>query len=257
MKEEAIETKLDAIESDWAARNLVRGVCVRVCVEGRMCCTCVRVHACAPSVFFACARCPNTPPKHPSTRKKQQQPRTPPTRKKKTFAEYKARGSVVLKAAETAELIEALEESQMSLGGMATNRYSAPFCERVGAWAGRLGTVSEVLEQWLAVQAMWQYMEAVFSGGDIVKQLPAEAKRFATIDKNFVKVGGGVWGVCVWCVLCVVCCVLCVLLCVCLGALRGGARRRVVGRRPGQHPSPSRPQSNTRPPNTPQQPRRS
>ena len=32
--------------------------------------------------------------------------------------------------------------------------------------------MSETLEQWLMVQSMWQYMEAVFSGGDIVKQLP-------------------------------------------------------------------------------------
>lgn len=88
---------------------------------------------------------------------------------------------------ETSEVIEALEDSQMALGGMASNRYAAPFRDGVAAWLGRLGVVGEQLEAWLAVQALWMYMEAVFSGGDIVKQLPAEAKRFQNIDKNFMK----------------------------------------------------------------------
>lgn len=39
-----------------------------------------------------------------------------------SFADYKTRGPVILKSSDTAELIEKLEDSQMSLGSMATNR---------------------------------------------------------------------------------------------------------------------------------------
>ena len=94
----------------------------------------------------------------------------------------------VVQASETAELVEKLEDSQMTLGSMASNRYSAPFREDVNGWITKLSTVSEIVEQWLMVQSMWMYMEAVFSGGDIVKQLPLEAKRFQNIDKSFMKV---------------------------------------------------------------------
>lgn len=71
---------------------------------------------------------------------------------------------------------------------LTTPRYSAPFREEVNGWIVKLSTVSEIIEQWLMVQSMWMYMEAVFSGGDIVKQLPQEAKRFQNIDKNYMKV---------------------------------------------------------------------
>ena len=78
---------------------------------------------------------------------------------KLAFAEYKTRGPVILKSSDTAELIEKLEDSQMQLGSMATNRYSAPFREEVQSWIVQLSTVSEIVEQWLMVQNMWMYME--------------------------------------------------------------------------------------------------
>ena len=105
-----------------------------------------------------------------------------------SFVDYKKRGPVILKGSEIAEVIEKLEESQMTLGGMATNRYSQPFRDEVMSWISKLSSVSEVIEQWTTVQNMWLYMEAVFAGGDIARQLPQETKRFQNIDKQFMKI---------------------------------------------------------------------
>lgn len=50
----------------------------------------------------------------------------------------------------------------------------------------RLNTLydtADTLERWIKVQLMWCSLESVFMGGDIAKQMPTEAKKFAKIDK--------------------------------------------------------------------------
>lgn len=45
-------------------------------------------------------------------------------------------------------------------------------------WVKKFQTTSIVLENWILVQNLWMYLEAVFVGGDISKQLPLETRRF-------------------------------------------------------------------------------
>ena len=104
------------------------------------------------------------------------------------FAPFKSRGNIMLNGGATGELMESLEETQMNLGSIMASRYVVPFKEEVQEWIIKLSNVGEQLECWMQVQAMWQYLEAVFTSGDIAKQLPQESKRFQTIDKNWVKI---------------------------------------------------------------------
>jgi len=43
------------------------------------------------------------------------------------------------------------------------------------------------LDLWIKVQKLWSSLEPVFTGGDIAKQMPLQAKQFAGIDKTWMK----------------------------------------------------------------------
>jgi Dynein heavy chain, N-terminal region 2 len=55
--------------------------------------------------------------------------------------------------------------------GMQFSAFKGPFAERIDAWNARLCMVSEVLEEWLAVQRAWLYLQPILDSPDINKQV--------------------------------------------------------------------------------------
>eukprot|EP01042_Synura_sphagnicola_P000006 gene6-7_t len=101
------------------------------------------------------------------------------------FAIWKNREVPVLKA--FGLVIEELEEAQLQLQTLLSVRHVAPFREDVQKFLSQLSDTSDTLELWVKVQLLWTSLESVFLGGDIAKQMPLEAKKFAKVNKDWEK----------------------------------------------------------------------
>jgi dynein heavy chain len=94
----------------------------------------------------------------------------------------------VLAPPKVGETQEALEETMMALNTMNAQRHSLPFKEELLGLLQTLSDTQDTIERWYKVQQMWTSLESVFTGGDIAKQMPMEAKKFAQIDKDWIKI---------------------------------------------------------------------
>ena len=102
------------------------------------------------------------------------------------FVPWHQRDCWVLKG--FAAIIEELEESQLTCRTLLSMKQVKPFHSELSELFSSLSNTIETLESWSKVQLLWISLESVFTGGDIAKQMPLEAKKFSKIDKEFCKI---------------------------------------------------------------------
>ena len=75
---------------------------------------------------------------------------------------------------------------------LAFSPYKTPFVEEIEQWEKDLVMTQELLDEWIACQRLWMYLEPIFASEDIQKQLPSESKKFQAIDRNLRRFVDGV-----------------------------------------------------------------
>ncbi|GAX80571.1 hypothetical protein CEUSTIGMA_g8008.t1 [Chlamydomonas eustigma] len=99
--------------------------------------------------------------------------------------DYRETKTYVIKVEES--VTQTLDDHIVMTQSMVFSPYKKPFEERIIKWEQQLSLVSEILDQWMAVQRQWMYLEPIFSSEDIMQQLPLEGKRFSTVDRMWRK----------------------------------------------------------------------
>ena len=96
---------------------------------------------------------------------------------------YRETGTAVLKGVDDINTI--LDEQITMTQTIMFSAFKGPFEERIEEWNRKLCCVSDVLEVWVSVQRNWLYLQPIFESPDINRQLPAEGKKFSTVDKSW------------------------------------------------------------------------
>ncbi|CAF1414036.1 unnamed protein product [Rotaria sordida] len=81
------------------------------------------------------------------------------------------------------EILQQLEESQITMSTIKSSRYINPIRQLVDEWDKRLILLSKTIDEWITCQRRWLYLEQIFSTPDI--QLTQETKIFTQIDKTW------------------------------------------------------------------------
>lgn len=102
-----------------------------------------------------------------------------------TVRPYKYKDAYVLDEAEV--IFNATDESLAIINTILGSRHVKPLLGQAEGWRSALLNLQGIMDEWTACQRRWIYLENIFSGQDVKKQLANEAGKFETVDRFFRK----------------------------------------------------------------------
>lgn len=96
---------------------------------------------------------------------------------------YRESGVSILSAIDDIQML--LDEHILKAQTMRGSPYVKAFESEMQAWEEKLISMQDIIDQWLACQATWMYLEPIFGSEDIMRQMPTEAKNFRKVDSTW------------------------------------------------------------------------
>lgn len=98
---------------------------------------------------------------------------------------YKESGTFVVGGID--EIMTLLDDHIVKTQTMRGNPFIKPIEAECKEWENRLKYAQGLLEAWTKCQRTWMYLEPIFGSEDIMRQLPAESKKFKGVDSLWRK----------------------------------------------------------------------
>ena len=97
-----------------------------------------------------------------------------------TMVEYRDTGTSIVGGTEEIQML--LDDHVVKSQTMQGSPFIKPFAERAKAWGDKLVLIQDLVDLWLKVQGVWQYLEPIFGSEDIMRQMPKEGALFKKQD---------------------------------------------------------------------------
>ncbi|CAE8597987.1 unnamed protein product, partial [Polarella glacialis] len=96
---------------------------------------------------------------------------------------WRETGTFVIAGSCVEEMRGVVDDHLVKTRMMRNSRHVQAWANRLLSWEEWLDSMGQILERWVVLQTSWTYLEPVFTGRDVLRQMPAEAQLFRKADK--------------------------------------------------------------------------